>query len=371
MAFPRILTAPIGRAAQIVGRTYDYATPGAGTSTLTNAGRSITDRNQVYTGGYKDGNPSFTQVQGAYTGAPSGQGNGTYDPSQAPGGSGGGGGYSSGGGGGGGGRAAAPHIDQANSVLGQLPGQRNIFNSNLNDTFSKYRTKLDNQWGRDNADYTQNRTNTITEQQAAKNQIDSQVRARSAALQRLFGLAGAGDSQAAYELAPYAAARTGTQMRSQINNSYGKNLSGLDQSWGRYDADYRNNLLDLDSQKENKRREQEAAFAQREADARQNLGQGQTALSYANGGNAAQAKAIHDQTLPVILQLMQQITDLGRQQVAPTIKDASYAAPELAKYTTENAGAVQGLDQAVAQDINPYYQLLLKKGQDEQQSYGY
>lgn len=39
-----------GGAARTVGRAYDYATPGAGTSTLTNAGRAINDPNQVFAG---------------------------------------------------------------------------------------------------------------------------------------------------------------------------------------------------------------------------------------------------------------------------------------------------------------------------------
>src|SRR6267154_5193839 len=44
------ISQPVGRASQAVGRTYDYLTPGGGSSTLTNAGRAIVDPNQVYTG---------------------------------------------------------------------------------------------------------------------------------------------------------------------------------------------------------------------------------------------------------------------------------------------------------------------------------
>jgi hypothetical protein len=98
MALPRWLTAPVGQAARTVGRTYDYLTPGAGTSTLTNAGRSIVDPNAVYTGGLgglfnaksdftpvaKAASPasaqnSYTQPQvlGATTGLYGGSGTGT------------------------------------------------------------------------------------------------------------------------------------------------------------------------------------------------------------------------------------------------------------------------------------------------------
>jgi hypothetical protein len=43
MALPRWLTVPLGRTGQAVGRTYDYATPGKGTSSLTRLGRNTVD----------------------------------------------------------------------------------------------------------------------------------------------------------------------------------------------------------------------------------------------------------------------------------------------------------------------------------------
>lgn len=309
-------------------------------------------------------------------GAPNQQ-NTNVDNSQISGG-GGGGTYSSGGGGGSAPQidpasimAAQDMIDKANFALSQLGGQRSVFNSNLDRTFANYRTQLDNTFNRNQADYSQNRTSTINEQQAAKAQIDQQVRQRANALQRLLGAAGAGDSQAAYELAPYAAARTGSQMRAQVNNQYGKNLQSLDQNWGRYNTDFQNNLMELNDQKENKRREQESAFAQSEASARENLAKGQSSLAYAQGGSAAQARAIQEAAMPMIYQILQRITDLGNQQVSPTIKDATYTAPTLDQYTTENAGAVQGVSPQTAQEVNPYYQYLIKKGQEDQLNYGY
>lgn len=374
-----LLGKAFGSVARTVGRAADVLAPEGstldkGAQVWYNAGQKSSSPNWTW-----DGN-GWTQVKGAYTNVS------TTNPGQGGGnaGGGGGGGYSSGGGGGGGGGGyAAPKvdpaavmsaqdlIDQANFTLSQLGGQRSIFNSNLDKTFGNYRAQLDNTFGRNKADYTQNRTNTISEQQQAKAKIDQQVRQRASALQRLLGAAGAGDSQAAYELAPYAAARTGTQMRSEINNSYGKNLQGLDQNWGRYNTDYQNNILSLEDQKAQKRSEQEQAFLNNEASARENLVKGQSAMSYAQGGNANQARAIHDAAMPIIYQILQQITNLGAQQVSPTIKDATYTAPKLDQYTVENAGAVQGIDPAVGQDINPYYQMLLKKGEEDQQNFGY
>lgn len=379
MAISRFITAPLGRAMQTVGRYNDYVLPGQGSSRVTNAGRSITDRNQVYTGGSPfDGQASWVQVQNPVTQTTNNQsqatGNNTQDNNQMQDYS----AWSSTGRSGGSAPAINPAdimaaqdvINQANFALSQLGGQRNVFNSNLDNTFANYRSKLDNSFNRYKGDYEDNRKSTINEQQQAKSKIDQQVRMRANALQRLLGAAGGGDSQAAYELAPYAAARTGSQMRADINNQYGKNLQSLDQGWGRYNTDYQNNLLELSDQRENKRREQEQAFANTEAQARENLAKGQSALSYAQGGSAEQSRAIREAALPMIYQILQRITDLGAQQVSPVIKDASYTAPELAQYTTENANDVQGVDQQLAQEINPYYQLLLKKGQEDQ-SFGY
>lgn len=114
MGIPRFISSAVGKATRTIGRTYDYATPGSGTSNLTKIGRAIDDPNVVYTGGLTpaglvrsatDNAPSFRtvntgsqagsggqpQVQGAETKVPDtglygayGGGAAAYDPDKDP-----------------------------------------------------------------------------------------------------------------------------------------------------------------------------------------------------------------------------------------------------------------------------------------------
>jgi hypothetical protein len=375
MALPQWVTKPVGQAARTVGRTYDYATPGSGTSRLTNVGRSISDPNQVYAGGsFFDGSASWVPVQSVTNtttqgGTPTPQTDNTQiDNNQL---SGGGGRYSGGSFDPSSIAEAQDALNQANNLLGRLSGQRDTAVSNLTSSYANYRRSLENDYGRNKGDYTTNRNTTIRDNEVAKQGIDSKVRSRSNALSRLLGSSGAGDSEAAYVLAPYAAARTGTQLRSQVNQQYGKNLSGLDQSWNQYNTDYSNSLTSLADEEKNKRNQTLADFFRQEAEARDTSSKAEAALRYAQGGNATEARNIRNQALPQIYQILQQIDALGKQQVTPTQQDASYVAPDLAQYTTNNMGDVAGVDPTLADNVDPMYQWLLRKQQEDNQFFGY
>jgi hypothetical protein len=260
-------------------------------------------------------------------------------------------------------------VDQANFALSRLGTQRENALANIASSFGNYRTSLQNDFNRNQGSYNTNRTQTITDQEKAKGRIDTQVRTRGNALQRLLGSAGAGDSQAALELAPYAAARTGTQLRAQVNDQYARNLSGLDQSWSQYNTDYTNEVSSLADQENTKRNQTLADFLTQEASAKDNLSRGQAAVRYAQSGDAAAARALRNAALPQIYQLLQQIDGLGKQPVTPTVNDISYDAPQLSDYTTSNMQDVAGIDGAMADNVDPVYQNWLRRLQDEDQTF--
>lgn len=262
-------------------------------------------------------------------------------------------------------------LSQSQNLMDRLPGQRDVFNTNLANTYRNYRTGLETDFGRNQAAYQDNRTSTINDQINAKTRIDGQVRQRANSLQRLLGAAGAGDSEAARTLAPYAAARTGTQLRNQVNQTYGKNLQGLDQSFGNYKADYDNSLVSLADEEANKKRAFESDYLQKQFEAQDNIRKANSAIDYARTGNAQSAQAIRQQSLPALFALLQQIDALGQQQITPTAQQANYNAPDLEQYTTENAGNVGGVDASVQGDVSPYYQWLLRKQEEDQNTFGY
>lgn len=266
---------------------------------------------------------------------------------------------------------ASDLISQSQNILDRLANQRNVGYGNITDSFGTARNSLNSSKGRVERDYTDNRVDTIKQNEVAKNRIDQQVRSRSNALSRLMGAAGAGDSQAALQLAPYAAARTGTNLRQQVNQNYSSNLKGLDTSWGDYLQDFTSALGDLDAQEKNKRNEFEGNILNTELSARDNLRKGQSALEYAKTGNADAARRLRSDSLPLMFQILQQIDNLGRQSFNPNTQQVAYEAPELQGYSTDNLQSVGGIDPNMGGDISPAYQYLLQKQKDDQDYFGY
>lgn len=173
MALPRWLTATVGAGAQTVGRAYDYATPGSGTSTLTNAGRSITDPNVVYTGGIGglvNGKSDFTPVA---TGGNNNSANLGLDPSQGVLGAstvaGNSGQYNAGGG----------SMAYENNLADQLRGIISTYDSlnggvdtASNDAVNNYNTQYNQQAGDLNNEYA-SATNQLAGQYGARGLADS------------------------------------------------------------------------------------------------------------------------------------------------------------------------------------------------------
>lgn len=267
---------------------------------------------------------------------------------------------------------ASDLIAQSQNLIDRLGNQRNIGNDNITNTFSTARNTLTGQKSRTERDYNDSKEATIKGNQTAKARIDTQVRNRSNALQRFLGAAGGGDSQAASVLAPYAAARTGTQLRQQVNEDYSGNMRGLDTSWNDFLQDFQASWGDLDAQEKNKRNELESSILNQELSARDNLRKGQSALEYAKTGNTAQARALREQSLPLLFQILQQIDNLQKQSFNPNVKTVAYEAPELESYDTEQLGAIGGgVDPSMGSDVSPAYQYLVQKQKEDQDFFGY
>lgn len=262
-------------------------------------------------------------------------------------------------------------LNQANWYLGQLDQQKQIFLNNLSQTYSDYRKKLGNQYSLNKADFQQSQKTANQNRVSANSQIDSKVRQRANSLQRLLGAAGAGDSEAALVYAPYAAARTGTQLRNQVNQQYGQTMQGLDTDWRRYEGEYNQSLADLEKQKSDQESAKMQEFLQKQYDLENQKRQAEAALAYAQGGNAAQAKALREAALPRMYQLLQEITALGAQKPTPTVADVNYAPKPVEQFMVEDPGDIQGVDPAMADTTSPHYQWLLRQREDDNNFFGY
>lgn len=266
-------------------------------------------------------------------------------------------------------------INQAQFSLDRIGTQRTIGNDNLTNSYTEARNNIAKDKALNERNYTTSKTQTQQDNERARQAIDTRTVNRSNALQRFMGAAGGGDSEAARMLAPYAAARTGTQAREQVAQTYGRNMQNLDQNWGDYNTQVTDQLTGLTKEEQQKRNELEAALLQSQYTAQDNLSKAQQSLAYAKNGDAASAAKIREAQLPQMYAILQQIDQLSKQYQNPvaTVKDLNYVAPDLANYDLKQNAAV-GADNTNAQQVDavdPTYAYLLQKSKEDQQNLGY
>lgn len=245
-------------------------------------------------------------------------------------------------------------IDQYNSGLARLGGQRTTGFNNILAEYNKQYTGLNDKKAVDLRDYTTKKDQTLQDFQNSKNQISSGVRNQQNSMQRLLGSYGAGSSAASELLVPFLAAKMGTAQREQVGQTYGRNLSGLDTAWDDTDRAYKGAYEDLASQKTTQERDYEAKVAQQEADYRSKIAEQQAAQVYARTGNAAQARAIIAAAQPTINDLYAKIDALAANP-SFSIKDFKYQAPDLAQYNYEKPGLPSSQQADLPANTNPAF----------------
>jgi hypothetical protein len=204
-----------------------------------------------------------------------------------------------------------------------------------------------------------------------RNGIQSNTRANANALQRLLGINGSGNSSAAYEQAPYAAALQGSQQLNQAQTTFGNNAGSLDTNWQDTQRGYGNAFEDL-NQKYTQENSLRASIAQARAGLLDKIAQATTNAGLARGQNYAQAAGARAPYQSQIDSLLSQITQLGSQFASPVMRtpDVSYQAPNLSNYFL-NGGQAQAAQSQQAQggaasDISPTFLGLLSGQQRDQ-----
>lgn len=252
-------------------------------------------------------------------------------------------------------------IGQTNSALERLLAQQNVGQQNIEGDYNTGLKGLNTTRARTETDYNENKINTTKENIAANSNIDFNTGRQANSLQRLLGSRGAGSSSAARVAAPYAAALQGSQQRDQVKDAFTQNMTGLDKSWNLFDEDWRNSLDDLGRQKKQNESALESDILSRRSSLLQTLAELQSQRQLAAGGNAAASVAAAQPYLNQINGLQDQIVGLGaRYQGKVNAKAPVYAAPDLAKYDYDSAGAARfNNTSALTDTVNPYLSVLL------------
>lgn len=348
----------LGRLAQGAGRTFDYLTPGAGTSTLTDYGRTMVGDGTDYTNA-PIGTPN---VLGASTSAPmEGQmyyDNGTvYSFRNGQWVAGNGGVANTGGNnlnvstGGGSSSTYDPQtaalydnqIGTAQSALGLIGNQRQIGYDNIENSYTESQNKLGVDRGLAERDYNLKKDQTGQDYTNTRAGIRANAGNQFGSIQRLLGSKGAGRSSAAQILAPFAVGKEAASRFGQVQDQFGRNQQALDTNWGDTTRQFDEYGQDLNSQREQKRRELEQGINSNEAGLQDQIAQ--LTLSKANALGTPLQTALQSiaPQQSRIQELLSSIDNLGRnyQGAVQAKGQVKFAAPELAQYNYSQFSAPQ------------------------------
>lgn len=210
-------------------------------------------------------------------------------------------------------------IQAYNGQIGGLQGQEAVgLQNNANGYQLEHNRLGDEQAGSEKQYNTGIQQNTQTYQNNRTKTLNAS-RSNAQALQRLLGINGAGNSSAAYEQAPYAAALQGSQDIGEAQQTFGMNAQNLDTGWQDTQRKYKNAFDDLSTQKFQGDNSVKSNIAQSRADLLDKIATASVNRNLANGQTGGQAQAGRNQYQPEIDSLLQQITSLGKGYANPVI----------------------------------------------------
>lgn len=269
---------------------------------------------------------------------------------------------------------AAYYNDQASQLQGQignLDGQMNVGLQNIGNSYNLQGNRLDQQKAASQRNYDTSTQQNDQSYSNNRNGIMQNTRANATALQRLLGINGSGNSSAAYEQAPYAAALQGSQQLNQAQTTYGNNQTGLNNNWQDTLRGYTNAWEDLNNQKYQQENNLRSSIAQTRASLLDKIGQAKTNAGMAMGQSFATAAAARNPYQNEVNSLLQQITQLGSQYANPVMRtaDVSFNTPTLANWFVNGqqaqAAAPQQAQGGAASDVSPTFLGLLGQQRDQ------
>jgi hypothetical protein len=333
----------VGHAAATVGRAEDYLTPGAGSGTLTDVGRSIYNPDVVlsYPGAI---NPfargsAFQVVNQPVNGATSPSTSSAQSSSQSAGSSSQSNPY-----GGDSGTSAQDAQDRANALfgidngltsandaLGRLDSQANTGYGNIDKQYQDAYNRLDATHRLGNAQYQQNTTSQLNDYQANRNQVAAQARNWMEAARRTLGAQGAGGGSAARYGVPYQAQQQATQGNAAAQATNNKNIISIEQGHQKDEDAFKNNINDIQTQRDTGRQDYQSQIENQRAQLLNTIAGLTGQRTIANGGDYKAALAASSPYTSQIPAIMAKIDALA---ATPAVKEQQYTlnAPNLAGY---------------------------------------
>jgi hypothetical protein len=258
-------------------------------------------------------------------------------------------------------------IDNLNGQNGRLDSQLNSGLQNYQDSFNRSTNRLNEQNALAQRDYNVQTDTNNSQYGRNRSSIIGQTSNRANALQRLLGLAGAGNSSAATEQAPYAAGLQGTQQLTDAQTSYGTNARNLDMNWDKTKTAYKNNQEDLAQQLYSGQNSLRSSINSTRASL---LGQIQGLAQQrdmSKGASYTQARNNQGAYQAQINSLLDSIAGLGRQYANPVVStgDIKFDVPSLSQYNLKSGTAPISQSNPGTSSVDPVFAPLLNQQRDQ------
>ncbi len=292
------------------------------------------------------------------------------DPYQDPGG-GGSAGYGSGGGAAGVSPSDPNQVQYFNDQINSL--QRLLDSSgrqkdqgiwNINNSYNRNLTGINDSESKAMRDYGIREQDTLASKRGALGQIDTNARTTNDTLSRIFGLAGAGVSSAAQQVAPNAVARQATQQRTGAQNTYGTNLRSIDLAKTDAQAGFKRGREDLDSERRQKESSFLSTILNSQNDINSQLSDAVTQREIAEGGTYGGSQGDRQPYQDRIASNTSALEQLFASYQDPSynVKPVNVQSPDLSEYTADPITVrLQQQFPGVDPSLLPYYAMLQEK----------
>lgn len=346
----------LSQIARTAGRTYDYATPGAGTSGLTKYGRGL-QAGEDYTAdnpgapGY-DADAAINPITNKFLPIKPDNNSGAYDADAA---------------GAGADKALtlaelAAQEGQLRDFLNSANGQLDQGVSSINDDAARLRAKNAQDRGRANQDFDIRTEDTQRAKDGKLDSIDTNARVQANSLRNMVGRA-SGSGSSAYQIAvPGAVARDASLDRQGVQEDFGANFRDLGLAKKRVGEDFEEADQDVNRQVNDKTRALREGILTAQNDASGSLADIARRRAAVQGGNPATAGAGFDAEISTRRQAINSLFNTYKTPLQARAVDTT--APALRDYVTDGTAVSAPAAEGAPAGTSPYSSFLKKRDEE-------
>lgn len=258
------------------------------------------------------------------------------------------------------------YLDQNKSLFERLLGDVDTYQrqarEKLDANYTNAKKGAERDYGRTTGQYDQQEYDVETNKQREVNRVDTNSRTLNDSLRKILGMASGSGSSAFQFAAPSAVARAASGERSNVMDSYSRNMGDLENARKESEEDYTSLLDELLGNYQNQQFAQEAGFAKERQNINRSLEEVAAERASLLGGNPLSAAAPY-RTASAALQ--DQLVGMGDNYKTNIDTREVKARPVTLRDYIADRQAINANNQFGSADNSPYAQFLAKQREEE------